>query len=61
MDYLNMDINILLSIINMKLRNNYSSLSCLCEEENIDCKSLENRLKEIGYDYDPNNNQFVCL
>ena len=58
MDYLNIDSNILLSIINMKLRDMYDNLKSLCDDLNISEKSLVNKLKEAGYDYISEVNQF---
>lgn len=58
MDYLNMDSNMLLSIINMKLRDRYDNLKALCDDLNISEKSLVDKLKEAGYDYISDVNQF---
>lgn len=58
MDVLNMDPNILLSIINLKLRDYYSNLDSLCEDMDIKKEILEKRLKEIDYIYDRDKNQF---
>lgn len=58
MDVLNMDPNILLSIINLKLRDYYSNLDSLCEDMDINKEILEKRLKEIEYIYDGDKNQF---
>ena len=49
----------LLSVINMKLRNNYKSLADLCEDMNIDTQALESKLLSIGYIYQADNNQFI--
>lgn len=58
MDVLNMDPNILLSIINLKLRDYYSNLDSLCEDMDISKEILEKRLKEVDYIYDKDKNQF---
>ncbi len=50
---------ILLSYINMKLRNEYTSLNELCESMDVSRKSLEVKLASIGYRYDENLNKFV--
>ncbi len=50
---------ILLSYINMKLRNEYTSLNELCESMDVGRKSLEVKLASIGYRYDENLNKFV--
>lgn len=52
---------LLLSIVNMKLRDNYSDLSSLCEEEGFDEEEVVNRLAEIGYCYDGKTNAFKPL
>lgn len=52
------DPNILLSFVNTKLRDNYSSLDALCEDLNGDRVELEKALAELGYAYDPGTNQF---
>lgn len=49
---------ILYSMINMKLRDAYPSLSELCESEGIDRKQLEATLKANGFVYDPATNSF---
>lgn len=49
----------LLSFVNLKLRDYYSSLELLCEELNIDQAELEEKLRSIDYRYDAGKNQFV--
>jgi len=53
-----MDPNILLSIINMKLRDQYSSLDLLCDDMDLAREDLVNRLCSIGYNYNEDINQF---
>lgn len=48
----------LMSVINMKLRDFYPDLDALCEDLDIDRKALESRLAEIGFEYSPENNKF---
>lgn len=48
----------LLSMINMKLRDEYSSLDDLCKSEDIDIYILSDKLKNAGFDYMPEINQF---
>ncbi|MDE6236632.1 MAG: DUF4250 domain-containing protein [Muribaculaceae bacterium] len=48
----------LLSMINMKLRDEYSSLDDLCKSEDIDINILSDKLKNAGFDYMPEINQF---
>ena len=49
---------ILLSLINTKLRDNYSSLQELCEEEGVDFQQILARLSALGYSYDEEANAF---
>lgn len=55
---LSMDPNILVSIINMKLRDFYASLGSLCDDLDIGIHELTEKLKEASYEYDIENNQF---
>jgi hypothetical protein len=48
----------LLSFINMKLRDQYSSLDVLCEDMEIDRIELEEKLGKLGYEYSLKNNKF---
>ena len=50
----------LLSFINMKLRDFYDSLDSLCS--NLDCSKEEiiERLESIDYIYDKENNKFIA-
>lgn len=59
MHYLLMDSYVLLSIVNMKLRDFYSSLDDLCDDMNINREKLERKLSAISYQYKMENNQFV--
>ncbi|EKQ55400.1 MULTISPECIES: DUF4250 domain-containing protein [unclassified Clostridium] len=52
------DPNILLSIVNMKLRDQYSSLNLLCDDLELSEEGIINRLKSIGYNYNEAENQF---
>ncbi len=49
---------ILLSYVNMKLRNNYSSLAELCEEEGASEDEIVSVLASAGFVYDPEQNAF---
>ena len=49
----------LLSFINLKLRDFYGSLDALCEDLDVDRKSIEEKLERIDYRYDADKNQFV--
>lgn len=50
---------ILLSWINLKLRDQYASLEKLCEELDVSREDIVRRLAEIDYHYDGEHNQFV--
>lgn len=50
---------ILLSYVNTKLRDRDASLALFCEEEGADESALCAVLAEVGYEYNPNTNQFV--
>ena len=56
---LDMDINILLSIINTKLRNEYDNLDSLCKDFNLKKEELIIKLQELNYRYSSEANQFV--
>ena len=49
----------LLSFINLKLRDYYSSLETLCDDLDLDCAEIEDKLLSIDYHYDREKNQFV--
>lgn len=49
----------LLSFINLKLRDYYNSLDVLCEEMDVDGIKVRESLAAIGYHYDEERNQFV--
>lgn len=49
----------LLSFINLKLRDFYKDLDALCEDLNIEKASLINKLANIDYEYDATLNKFV--
>ncbi|TVP94516.1 MAG: DUF4250 domain-containing protein [Acholeplasmatales bacterium] len=49
---------VLLSVINTRLRNDYPSLAVLCERLDVDRATLEETLAEIDYVYDAKANQF---
>ena len=48
----------LFSVINMKLRDNYSSLDELCEDMNVDKEELIQKLAALGFEYSEENNKF---
>lgn len=49
----------LLSFINLKLRDYYSSLEQLCEELELDETELKEKLSLAGYQYSSQQNQFL--
>lgn len=48
----------LLSMVNMLLRDQYSSLDELCASEDIDRDSIVKPLADAGFEYMPEINQF---
>lgn len=48
----------LLSFVNMKLRDEYSNLNELCASAGINRAELEAKLGEAGFEYMPEINQF---
>lgn len=49
----------LLSFVNLKLRDFYDSLEALCEDMELDREELSDKLATIDYHYDREKNQFV--
>ena len=49
----------LLSFVNMKLRDVYASLDALCEDMDADKEAIIAKLLEVGYEYHQETNQFV--
>ena len=49
----------LLSFVNMKLRDQYVSLDDLCDDLNVLSVELEEKLGEIAYIYNAKENRFV--
>lgn len=49
----------LLSFINLKLRDFYTSLNVLCDDMDIERAEIEDKLSSIDYHYDEEKNQFV--
>ena len=48
----------LLSVINTNLRDRYSSLAALCEDNNLDIEEIKKKLQSIDYTYNEELNQF---
>lgn len=49
----------LLSFLNLKLRDFYASLDALCDELDLDKSEIEAKLASIDYHYDGERNQFL--
>ena len=49
---------ILVSYVNMKLRDGYLSLQEFCDENDIDRDKLEEKLTAAGFQYDGETNRF---
>lgn len=48
----------LMSMINMKLRDFYPSLDALCEDMDLDRSELEEALGKAGFEYNESQNRF---
>ena len=49
----------LLSVVNMTLRDSYASLAALCDDLDVSEEEIVSRLSEVGYAYSKERNQFV--
>ncbi|MGN0228481.1 MAG: DUF4250 domain-containing protein [Muribaculaceae bacterium] len=49
---------ILLSYINLNLRDHYSSLDALCDDLDVDKDELVKTLREAGFEYSEEQNRF---
>jgi hypothetical protein len=58
-DNLPQDPIMLLSFINTKLRDNYSSLDLLCEDMNVNKEDIISRLAAVNYEYNKELNKFM--
>lgn len=58
MENLPQDPFMLLGMINMKLRDAYSSLDELCDDMDIERETLCKKLGDAGFEYTPEINQF---
>ena len=56
--YIPTDAAMLLSMINMKLRDEYGSLQSLCDDLELSQEEIEEKLSTIGYRYDEDLNRF---
>lgn len=48
----------LYSVVNTKLRDEYSSLDDLCADMNVDRKNIEETLGKAGFEYNAAQNKF---
>ena len=48
----------LMSFINMKLRDFYPTLDALCDDMDVDRQELENKMSEAGLEYNAAANKF---
>lgn len=48
----------LYSFINLKLRDFYPSLDALCDDLQLDADALKEKLKAVGFEYNPERNRF---
>ena len=53
------DAAMLLSFVNLKLRDFYTSLDEMCEDLDVDRDEITKKLKTIDYEYDPAQNRFI--
>ncbi|MBQ8175511.1 MAG: DUF4250 family protein [Oscillospiraceae bacterium] len=51
----------LLSVLNMKLRDNYKSFDDLCEDMDADAAEIVASMEKLGYAYDEKINQFAAI
>lgn len=60
-DFISMDSYMALSITNMKLRDEFSSLEDYCSYMDLDVTEVNEKFGTIGYKYNENTNQFVAI
>lgn len=49
----------LLSFVNLKLRDYYQSVDDFCEDMDLDKQAILDKLSAIGYVYNEDRNQFI--
>ena len=52
------DPNMLISYVNMMLRDRYSSLEEFCNDNDADVNEITEKLKAAGFEYEEDLNQF---
>ncbi|MCI6276361.1 MAG: DUF4250 domain-containing protein [Clostridium sp.] len=60
-EFMKMDSYMALSIVNMKLRDEFSTLEDYCSYMDLDLSDVNEKFSQIGYKYDENTNQFVVI
>ncbi len=58
-NFKNMDVNILMSIVNMKIRDEFGDLEELISYYGIDKEELKEKLKSGGFEYNKEAKHFV--
>ncbi len=58
MSHIPSDPFMLLSFVNMKLRDEYGSLEALCEDLDLEKSTITEKLEAVGYRYDEESKQF---
>ena len=48
----------LFSVVNMKLRDHYSSLDELCDDMNVNKEMIVGKLQSAGFEYSAEHNKF---
>lgn len=61
MDFLKMDKNMFLSIVNMKLRDEFESIEEFCNYYDIDFEDIERKLDSLNLKYYRDINQIKML
>jgi hypothetical protein len=59
MNQLPKDPMLLLSVVNTQLRDHFPNFSELCKFYSIEESEIENKLRDIDYEYDVVTNQFI--
>ena len=59
MAHIPQDPYMLLSMVNMKLRDRYASLDALCEDWDVSRSEIESVLASLDYHYDAEQNAFI--
>lgn len=57
--YIPQDPDMLLSFVNMKLRDQYDSLQELCSDNDLDINEIVSKLKSVGFEYQSDTNNFI--